>query len=109
MLLKDLKLHDCSVEKMHLNFSNNEIIIEFGIYNDEKSDYDYFEITFYKVAIISLEKLEVNDASSIEVHSCEINEYITPISIKFVFLLGFSKPSSELSFSCSGYKIFKTF
>ncbi len=103
--LKNIDLHDQSLDGLQFDLSSKQIIIKVGTYNDEKSDYDYLELIFIGVEKINSTQLNIDDLSSLEIFSQEIFETSDHPVIKFSLLTGFGKSSVEISFSFSDYRI----
>jgi hypothetical protein len=105
--LKRLHLHDQSLEMLSFDFFTREVKIKVSIANDENLDYDFYEMLFEEIEYINMENITLESISSIDIYSFEVKEDIPKSYVKFICLLGFSKPSFEFSFRFSNVLLTK--
>jgi hypothetical protein len=103
--LKNLDLHDQSVDGLQIDLSSKKIVVKLDIYNEETSNYDYREIIFTGIEKLALTELNLDDLSCLEIFSHEVVETSDNPVIKFLLLTGIGKASAEISFSFSDYQI----
>lgn len=103
--LRSMDLHDSTMELFQINLLEKEIIINLSSYNDDANEYFLRKLIFSDAAFIEMGCFNTDDISSNEIYSVEISEQLNCHHIKFVLLLGTGRPSINLSFSFSSFKL----
>lgn len=94
--LKKVEFHDSSLLSLNIDFSHK--IIKLAV--EQEVDAPYITLLFEEVSNINIEKIvELTDFDFLDIYGADFLNNNGSYIAKFTFLLGFGKPSWELSFS----------
>jgi hypothetical protein len=92
--------HDTPVESLKIDFENESVIILIAVYNESTQEYDLQKLIFEGVERLKMGSLELDfdQDTGVEIYRSEFIQEPGVNKIWFQFLLGFGKPSMDLSF-----------
>ena len=103
--LESIPFHDATMAYFEICGKQDLVKIEVLLYDMVRDDYDRIQIEFKNATNIRVDTLlELDKSEEIEINTVNIKEGKVNF-IEFVLLLGFAKPSANLSFEYDRYEI----
>lgn len=108
-LLENISFHDVPVEKISFKtIYSTDFIVDFGLYNEEKEDYDYWTMKFIGIQEMDEIKLSLNSRSDLEITSFDY-QWNDLFEGEIYFLTGVSEPSFVVKVKSQQFECAKTF
>jgi len=97
--INKLELHDCPIDSLNIDFSNKKINLSIDVFNEKKKNYDKANLSFLEIEDLSIEVLNIDNLSDIDIDYHEVFEKNNKYFIKFILRLGFGKSTAKISFA----------
>lgn len=103
--LDKIVFHDLPVDKITLDKSDQNLIIDVSIFNESIERNSTKSIDFQVITIINFDKTLLEQHDDLEIYSFDYEWINQTFYGKIILLLGFGKPSAIIEFECKQIQI----
>ena len=99
--LKQLSLHDMSVNSLTIHFEHRQLIICLAVYNEETRSYNELRLDFQGIDNLRLDAmaLDANGFDDLEIYTHTVTEIDKGSAVQFQLLTGHGQRGATWSFS----------